>query len=399
MRVLLVGEAVTLAHVARPLALADGLRRHGVSVDLAFGGERPTWPDAAGSRLLEGIGASKFAAALRQGRPVLSTARLRAMVEADRALLRELRPDLVIGDFRLSLSVSARVEGVPYATLTNAYWSAPEETPLPVPVLPGSRWLPLSVATGLFRLGQGWVLPLHCAPMNRVRREFGLPSLGSDLRRVYSDADHVLLADVDGMFDDGPPRPGRHFLGPVLWAPPVALPPWWSGLAANLPAVYVTMGSSGAARSLATVLKAMAGREWNVLAATAAAVTRRLPAAANIHLAPYLPGDQACTRATVVVSNGGSMSCQQAFVAGKPVLGIASNMDQFLNMSAVVDQGAGICMRADRVTTAGVAAAVKELADNPSYTLAARRLGDSMRRCDAVESLVNLLPALAGRPA
>ena len=48
---------------------------------------------------------------------------LRAYVDDDLALLEAVRPDVVIGDFRLSLSVSARVAGIPYVNVTNAYWS------------------------------------------------------------------------------------------------------------------------------------------------------------------------------------------------------------------------------------------------------------------------------------
>ena len=36
---------------------------------------------------------------------------------------RLFQPDLVIGDFRLSLSVSARVAGVPYIAIANSWWS------------------------------------------------------------------------------------------------------------------------------------------------------------------------------------------------------------------------------------------------------------------------------------
>ncbi len=42
-------------------------------------------------------------------------------MKADLALLEEIGPDLVIGDFRLSLGISCRVLGIPYVSLVNAH--------------------------------------------------------------------------------------------------------------------------------------------------------------------------------------------------------------------------------------------------------------------------------------
>ena len=44
------------------------------------------------------------------------------------------------------------------------------------------------------------------------------------------------------------------------------------------------------------------------------------------------------------------MACYQALTAGVPVIGIANNLDQFLNMQALERIGAGITLRADRFT-------------------------------------------------
>ena len=54
-------------------------------------------------------------------------------------MIREVEPDVVVGDFRLSLSVSARVAGVPYLAITNAYWSPYARQRFPLPELPVVR--------------------------------------------------------------------------------------------------------------------------------------------------------------------------------------------------------------------------------------------------------------------
>lgn len=397
MKILFFAEAVTLAHVARPLALFAGLRDAGHACILACAASQAHHATAQGMPWLplQSLTAGQFLAALAAGRPAYDADALQRYAVDDLGLIESVAPDLVIGDFRLSLSVSARVAGVPYACITNAYWSRFCTLGFPLPVLPLSRVLPLPLAQSLFDLGRRWVMPAHCKPLNHVRRQFGLPSLGNDLRRVYTDADHVLYADAPGLFPmsatDLPA--GHHFLGPVLWSPQVALPNWWLGATAARPQVYLNLGSSGGAGVLGLTVRALGGLDCSVLAATAGAVLDT-PFAANVQAAAYLPGDQATARADLVVCNGGSMTCQQAVLVGKPVLGIASNMDQFMNMSALVSAGAGICLRADRLTVTKVRRAAESLLRDPTYVSAAQRLGDRMRPFNAAARLLDLLPTL-----
>ena len=57
--------------------------------------------------------------------------------ENDLALIKSYRPDLIVGDFRLSLSISARVAGIPYAAISSAHWSPYyRHAAYPMPVLP-----------------------------------------------------------------------------------------------------------------------------------------------------------------------------------------------------------------------------------------------------------------------
>lgn len=408
MRVLFAGEFVTLAHVARPIALARGLRAmgHDCAVACSPAAAHHVKAEAIEQLPLQSIPPARFLAALANGSPAYDVATLARYVDDDLQLLQAWRPDLVIGDFRLSLSVSARLAGVPYATITNAYWSVRSALDLPLPVLPLSRSLPLPLAQGLFRLGLRWALPQHVAALNVVRRQHGLAPVLGGLRAAYTDADHVLYADAPGIFPMQAALPaGHHFIGPVLWSPTMALPSWWHELPTDRPLVYANLGSSGGAAALARVARALAGRHCVLLAATAGADAAVVENAAQmrgqavVRLASYLPGDQASARADVVVCNGGSMTCQQAALLGRPVLGIPSNMDQFMNMSAVVAAGAGLCLRADRLDDRRMQRALDDLLDNPARRAAAVALGDRLRGAPAPEQLHALLPLLAAGPA
>ncbi|MDP1720349.1 MAG: glycosyltransferase [Candidatus Nanopelagicaceae bacterium] len=375
-RVLFFAEAVTLAHVARPVALARGLDPARYEVVMACDSryqhflERESWQ----TQPLHSISSYQFLQALARGNPVYDTATLRGYVREDIKLIEQIKPDLIVGDFRLSLSVSARLVGIPYTAITNAYWSPHyAHKGFPLPVLPMTRFLPLPVAEMLFRLARPLAFGLHCIPLNRVRQENGLPSLGTDLRRVYTDADCTLYADIPELFPTENLPTTHHYLGPILWSPPVAKPAWWDGLPPDKPVVYLTLGSSGQARLLPTVLEALGNLPVTVIVATAgAAIPQHVPT--NVYIANYLPGTETAARAKLVICNGGSPTSQQALAAGVPVLGIASNMDQFLNMGAVVEAGAGVLLRADRLDAGAVRAAVTEMFAVSVYADSAARL-------------------------
>ena len=96
---------------------------------------------------------------------------------------------------------------------------------------------------------------------------------------------------------------------------------------------------------------------------------------ANARVARYLPGDVAARRARLVVCNGGSPTSQQALAAGVPVLGIASNLDQFLNMNGVEQAGAGALLRADRFDPDAVRSSAARLLNSKTVREEAKRLG------------------------
>ncbi|MGA8146828.1 MAG: glycosyltransferase [Gallionellaceae bacterium] len=345
--------------------------------------------------ILHTISSQQFLQALASGKPLYDTATLRGYVQEDIKLIEQIKPDLIVGDFRLSLSVSARLVGIPYAAITNSYWSPYYAgNDFPLPVLPMTKILPLAVAKMLFRLARPLAFCLHCIPLNRVRQENGLPSLGPDLRRAYTDADCTLYADVPELFPTRNLPFSHHYLGPILWSPPGALPAWWDDVPTDRPIIYLTLGSSGQARLLPTVLDALTNLPFTVIVATAGAIVpQRLPD--NVYIADYLPGTEAAARARLVICNGGSPTSQQSLAAGVPVLGIASNMDQLLNMRAVVDAGAGIMLRADRHDARSVRAAVTEIHASPAYADSAAKLSAIFDHYHAPERFAAIVGELA----
>jgi UDP:flavonoid glycosyltransferase YjiC (YdhE family) len=385
-RVLLFAEAVTLAHVARPLCFAAGLAGGRYRFAIAAAGYAAPHVAAAGFEHLEleSVEPRRFLAALAKGRALYDTDTLQRYVRDDLALIERFAPDLVVGDFRLSLSVSARLARVPYVSIASAYWSPCYRPPRwPVPSLPFMRRLPLGLAQAVFAAARPLAFALHCGPLNRVRSRNGLPPLARDLRRIYTDADYVAYSDLPELFPmEGLPASHR-FLGPALWQPASDRPAWWSQLPFDRPCVYVTLGSSGDAVLLPRVIDALAPLPVTLLVATAgAALPATLPP--SVRWAPYLPGLEAAQRSQLVICNGGSLTAYQALAGGALVLGIAGNLDQFLNMQAFERAGVGRMLRADRLSTGALRAEAEALLSNasPNSEVGRLRAGCAARRFD-----------------
>lgn len=377
-RVLFIAEAVTLAHVARPLAIAGALPPEAWSLTLACDSRYRTFLHGfrGAYRELASIDPKTFLEALQRGAPVYDVATLERYVADDLRVISDVKPDLIVGDFRLSLSVSARVAGVPYVALANAYWS-PFYKPArwPVPQIPLTKLLPIFAAELVFRLARPVAFAIHSRPLNRVRRRHGLIDLGLDLCRAYTDADFVAYADLPELFPISQLPPTHQFIGPVLWEPSAFVPAWWEELPKERRILYVTLGSSGQASLLPAVIDALAGLDVSVVVATAGRT--HLPnVPPNVYAADFLPGTQAAERASLVICNGGSLTCYQALSSGVPVIGIASNLDQFLNMQALERIGAGMTMRADRFDQESLRQAVQQMLSNARTAAAAKRVAD-----------------------
>lgn len=343
---------------------------------------------------LASIPDAQFARAIRRGRPVYDETTLAQYVEDDLRLIDTVRPDLVVGAFRLSLSVSARLRSVPSLAVTNAYWSPWYERPPSLPTLSWTKWAPVGLSEVVFAAARRSILALHAEPLNRVRAQHGLPPLVADLPHAYNDADFVAYADVAELFPTpGMPATHRH-IGPVLWSPHVPVPAWCDK-GGSAPTAYVAMGRSGSVATLDAIVSALDSLGIEAWVATQG--TRFTPrSGSRARVAPHLPGIEAARRADMVICNGNSLTTQQALASGKPVLGIASNMGQFLNMRPLAEIGAARLIRADRASARAIRSNVGVLLAEPGYATQAGRLARLFAEYSATSEFRSMVSGVLG---
>lgn len=379
-KALFIAEGVTLAHVGRSIQLASILQREGTDVELACDGRYARFLTGLDFpvRTIRSITSDAFLDALAHGRPVFSTETLRSYVSEDLSLLEATQPDVVVGDFRLSLSVSARIAGIPYVNVTNAYWSPYARPRFRMPSLPFARLVGARLADAVFPIARPLAFAAHALPMNRVRRSYGLPTLGWDVRRVYCDGDLTLYADIPELIPIFDSPPTHRYVGPVLWSPVLEPPAWWQEVISGKPPIYISLGSSGQAQLLPMLIEALAPLGCPLVIATAGRGEELSPRP-GLWVADFVPGEAIAAKACAVVCNGGSPTCQQALVNGVPVIGIASNLDQYLNMDYIERFGAGKLIRSDMADIGTVRNATRRAIDDPRFRERARTVAMSAK--------------------
>ena len=152
--ILFVSESVTLAHFARPFELSNILSENDYDIHFACASLYQKFLHASKHTLhtINSISSEQFKQTLAKGQPLYDYATLKSYAEEDLALIDSVKPDLIVGDFRISLAVSARLAKIPYATISNAYWSPYAPKQYPAPCLPLTRYLGVTAGSFLFKI-------------------------------------------------------------------------------------------------------------------------------------------------------------------------------------------------------------------------------------------------------
>jgi UDP:flavonoid glycosyltransferase YjiC (YdhE family) len=393
-RLLFFAEAVSLAHVARAVALAQSLDRTRYEIHLACDGRYRSLFEGLPFPVhsIRSIGSDQFQDRLMKGDPLYSVSEVREYAKEDLRVIASVNPSVVVSDFRLSLSISARAAGIPFITVTNAHWSPYARPRFIVPELAITARFGPRAGQVLFNLMRPFVFAHHARALNKVRREYGLPPVGYSLPQMFADADQTVYADLPELVPTVRLPSHHYYIGPVLWSPD-ARPSWWNDLPEDRSLVYVNLGSSGRNELLPNVLQALQDLGIGAMVSTAG---RGFPEVVPGHvwISEYIPGLQAAARAELVICNGGSATVYQALAAGVPVLGIPSNLDQYLMMDYVEKFGAGAMVRGGQASSAALRDMAQRVLNIAQYRSRAESLAvviKSGQWADRFETLVDHL--------
>lgn len=396
-RILFIPEAVTNAHVSRSLVLAGSLNRQNYEVIFASSSQYKKFIEERGFQFypVPTLSPEEFLERLDKAKPIYSYQKLKEYVEAELKLLKDLKPALIVGDFRISLGISCDITGIPYANLVDAHWSPFYKERFSLPDYTIVKIFGVRFCEWVFSVFKSSFLGYQAKAFNRLRRDYGLSKVG-DLRYVYCYGTYTLYPDIPSLF---PLKnlPANHlYLGPILYQPKIPLPDWWDSLPEGKPLIYVTLGSSGDETVYEEILAALKDLPVIACIATAGKIKRKDTKGKNIFWAEYLPGIELAKRASLIICNGGSGSVYQALSFGVPILAFPRNMDQYLVMNRVKKLGAGLFIRKSKADSKTIKRAITKLLEDASFKSSAAGFSEEIENWDAPkrfnEFIKNLKP-------
>ncbi|GAA2884225.1 glycosyltransferase [Pseudonocardia halophobica] len=315
------------------------------------------------------------------------------------AALDECGSDVLVSSMlMLGGMAAAEARRVPCAvTMPNCYaMAAPGVPPF------GTPWLPARTPLGRLRDAAVNTLATKLwdrglAPLNATRTDLGLPPL----RHVFDQHTRVarILVLSSAVFDFPTELPANvRYVGPQLddpvWVEPVELPP------GDEPLVLVGMSSTFMNQGdlLRRVVAALDTLPVRGLVTTGPEIDpAEVPGTGRVRVVTAAPHRELLPHCAAVVSHGGHGTVIKAAAAGVPQLVIPLGRDQPNNGARVVAAGIGVRLKPSAKPTA-IAAAVRRLLDDPSFTQRSRHLAERITRDAHSTAAVTELENLA-RPA
>lgn len=402
-KLLFFAESVSLAHIGRPLRLAEWAKEHGFQVHFATG--------ARGIQLIESIdteipcseiysiSGESFYQRVNQGKFFYTSTELEKYVAADIQVIKEVQPDFIISDFRLTTAISARVMKIPLINLSNAYWSPHHECKFPPPNTGIFNWMPESFKLHLFDLMRPIAFKKFGKPLNDIRKKYNLTSV-DDFRTHYTAGDYTLYMDHPEFIKLEQP-PFRHaFLGPVIWAP--TLTEKIKDIKKN--SIYLTMGSSGNNQVLTEIAKACLRLDRQMIisglnnseAEKLIALIPELKTKAIIKL--LVNADVILENCDLTICHGGSGTVYQSLMANTPVLCFPHNPDQGLVAMAVKAGNWGTVITQGQSTADFICQAITKLLNNKTTIQAVNEFSKKLKLHDTRTHWLTFLSRLANAP-
>jgi len=408
-RILFTPASNVLAHVGRCVVLAEELKQRGHHVILAGTPKFLNDPAVVNQEELETYPIADHSVEegleiLRKVRKVPSRRSLHEHIQAELQMLDQVRPDVVVNDFRLTLYISARLRHIPVISLVGGrylyqYAASPFKASRTHPAYTVlKRIMGEKGVDAVVPHLQRWALRYKMRPFYHLSKHYGLEPK-KDLWDLLV-GEYNLIVDTELLGPtNGLPENFRR-VGPIAWTPRIPLPDWVKTLDRTRPVIYITMGSTGHPRLFRALTEVLADTVYTVIMSTGGQLEipdESLPK--NFRVAKYVPGEQIMGLADVVIFHGGAGTGYQAIATGTPAIVIATHLEQEFVGEVLEAQGAGLFLTMNQVlaTPALIQQSIATIFENiPWYRANMNRLRDDFRRynpvptaADCIEGFIN----------
>jgi len=321
-------SAVGLSHLMRLLLIARELREIGVEVGFGFKEESNLLkedsfkvfpvPDVTVTDFSSNVFAEYTQPFIEQ------------CVEEELKAIEAFQPDAIVGDFRLSAAISARVAGVPYISVVNAYMTDYFD-PVDVMIPKEKSAVKHAVASTAGKAMQAVKKRALASPFRAVAKKYGI----KDLVSLYDflKGDLTLIADLQQFCPLEKLPSSHHYIGPLIWeGNSVPAPRYLENRDPSRPLIYATTGNTGKEKLVDLVVEAFKEKPCDVVITTGEYIhPRNVTEFPNIHIEKFIPGSMVLKHATVAIHCGGNGTTYQVISHGVPAVVVPFNNDQKIN--------------------------------------------------------------------
>lgn len=167
------------------------------------------------------------------------------------------------------------------------------------------------------------------------------------------------------------------------------------------PSILVTMGSSGTEEFLFEAIKALKMNphdNWNavVLASKSICDVNKANAVAGgdsrlLVTDRFIPAPAANALADLIVTHGGQGTVQCALAAGKPIVGVALQVEQQTNLDNAMNAGAGVRIQKQFWKAKNIRSTILSVLQDPTYAAKASMLAETLNAMDGAKTAAEVM--------
>lgn len=267
-------------------------------------------------------------------------------VAAELALYKDLKPDLIITQGRLTIPVSAKIANIPYVCVTVPFLTEHFVYPKRIPesfdfaVLANfpiiGKFVADNIGNYLKLMSRVWI-----RPFNKVLKDYKVKPFKS-LYDLYKGDMATLIPEEEGLFPVKKSAAKDHFLysGPLLHFNNFETPDWYARVKElDGDFIYLSMGSSSLTLypKLLDRLVKIYGNVPNVYIITnttlvISAKEKSVDLPSNFFITNMAPADQMLALADLTICHGGKGTIYHSILNDVPVLGIPHQAEQEMNL-------------------------------------------------------------------
>ncbi len=331
-KILIISDAVTLAHPLRTIAFANTLSPDEYDVSIYFSDNYQSLYDRSVHPVhpIYSISPTDFVRIVSNATPIYTFGVIKKYLNEELKIIDLEKPDLIIGENRHTLQISARKKSVPYLNMMDFYWSNYSKCIYKLPPVPQSKLIPIDILDRVFNAIPKILSLPHTIPMDVYRYKNNMPLMMGDIKGMYTDSDYVGYFNIPSLYNS-PQIPDTHtFIGSIDETTLPDRPEWLSTIKKDKPVIFINLGSSGNKKLLAPLSHAILNRmDCHLIMATA---TKDIIEGIHpkTHVTSFIDNSAVFDIADLYICNGG-MSIFSGIMKGVFGIGVCSNLDQCMN--------------------------------------------------------------------